>query len=263
MVFSFFETPTIGGAHGIGKAMAVSAHGCYAGPMCGRQTNTFSWEQIHALLSFRPLRTEFGDFDPDAKRFNIAPGQTHYVIGQREDGYVAHPARWGLIPHWSKDPAIAFRTINARAESVAEKPAFRDAFRSGRCLVPASGYYEWTGAKGQRQPWYVSRRDGKPLFFAGLASRWTDPESGDASWTYSVLTRESEGEMRELHPRMPLMLVQEELGPWLDAPPDALLPVQLAHVVSELQRHTVSPRVNRTEEDDAGLIEESGTGWLF
>jgi len=231
--------------------------------MCGRQTNTFSWEEIHALLSFRPLHADFGDFDPDRKRYNIAPGQMHYVIGPQEDGYVARPARWGLIPHWSKDASIAFKTFNARGETAAEKPAFRDAFAESRCLIPASGYYEWTGPKNQRQPWYVSRQDGAPLFFAGLSAIWTDPASGERVRSYSVVTRDSESSMRELHPRMPLMLVEDKLQPWLSAAPDSIDPIALDHVVDELTLHQVSARVNRTAEDEASLIEESGTGWLF
>jgi putative SOS response-associated peptidase YedK len=231
--------------------------------MCGRQTNTFSWEEIHALLSFRPLHANFGDFDPNRKRYNLAPGQMHYVITAAPEGFTAHPARWGLVPHWAKDAAIAFRTINARAETVAEKPAYRDAFADGRCLIPASGYFEWTGPKSQRQPWYVLRRDGAPLFFAGVSARWLDPKSGAPLQSYSVVTRPAESTMCELHSRMPLMLREKEFERWLGADAGALRPLDLEHVVDELTRHPVASRVNRTEEDDAGLLEEAGTGWLF
>jgi len=227
--------------------------------MCGRQTNTFSWAQIRELLTFGGIQADFGDFDPDRPRFNLAPGQRHYVIGgvigAEEAQLRARPALWGLIPHWAKDRNIAQKTFNARGESVADKPSFRDAFRSGRCLVPASGYYEWSGPKGKRQAYWIHPEAGDPIFFAGLHSLWTKGEAPLHS--YSVVTRPSEGRLREIHPRMPLVLAADAWEDWLFGAAEDTDPLRMHALVDELDLRPVSTRVNSVENDDARLLDET------
>ena len=130
--------------------------------------------------------------------------------------------RWGLVPSWAKDPSIGSRLINARMETVTEKPAFRRAFAKRRCLLPADGYYEWYGAeRGKKQPFYITRRDGRPLAMAGLYEFWrapdADPEDRDA-WlvTCTVLTTTAEDDVGRIHDRMPLMVPPDRWAEWLD-----------------------------------------------
>lgn len=127
--------------------------------------------------------------------------------------------RWGLIPSWSKDPKIAFSLINARAETVSEKPAFRSAFKSRRCLIPATNFYEWkaTGAK-HKQPYAFSMRDGGLFAFAGLWERWKDPDDIEASvvQSCSIITTEANAVVQPVHNRMPVILPAEHFAAWLD-----------------------------------------------
>ena len=155
------------------------------------------------------------DFTP---RYNAAPMQWLPVIRQRPTGdRVAHLLRWGLIPSWSKDEAIATRLINARGESVAEKPSFRAAFKKRRCIVPANGFYEWQTVAGDKQPYYIHPDKGDLFGLAGLWERWTQPGDGDVVIdTFTIVTTEANAAMRPLHDRMPVILTPEDYGVWLD-----------------------------------------------
>lgn len=139
-------------------------------------------------------------------RYNVAPSQVMPV--RTGEGYV--PAVWGFLPHWAKDDAR--RPINARGETVAEKPYFRDAFRRGRCLVPADGWYEWQKTGGAKVPHFIHRPDDAPFFFAGL---WTR-EAGERSPTYAILTTDASPDLAAIHHRMPLALEPEEAETWVD-----------------------------------------------
>ena len=125
--------------------------------------------------------------------------------------------RWGLIPAWAKEPSIGNKMINARAESVAEKPAFRAAFRSRRCIVPASGFYEWQRqGRGPKQPYLIRRKDGEPIGFAGLWEGWRDPASGEAVESCTIITCAPNELVAELHDRMPVILDPADYDRWLD-----------------------------------------------
>ena len=182
--------------------------------MCGRYTLYTHEDDLASLFEVKPL--------PLKERYNIAPTQEVPVVterrgGSRELSYM----RWGLIPHWVKDPADFKSTLfNARSESAAEKPSFRDAMKSMRCIVPASGFYEWKTEGAGKQPYYIQRQDGQPLAFAGLYSVWTKGSEPLVSCT--ILTTDSEGPLRELHHRVPVILEPHEWERWMD--PDELEP---------------------------------------
>lgn len=156
-------------------------------PMCGRFTQLHSWSELHDLYSLTDQ-----DFIPNLQpRYNITPSQDVVAIRQSETGNrELVRLRWGLIPSWAKDEKIGYKTINARAETVAEKPSFRAAFRKRRCLIPASGFYEWQAKdKGSpKQPYYITGRDGEPLTFAGLWERWEGADQPVESCTIIVTT---------------------------------------------------------------------------
>jgi putative SOS response-associated peptidase YedK len=174
--------------------------------------------------------------------------------------------QWGLIPSWAKDPSIGSRMINARGETAAEKPSFRSAFKRRRCLVPASGFYEWKklnevkgkGGRAAKQPFYIYRADEQPLVMAGLWESWNDPEIGKPLVTYSILTTDANAQLRELHDRMPVILEPEHFDAWLDpeqedaASLQSLLKPAAAGV---LAMHPVSTRVNSPKNDEASLLE--------
>ena len=142
--------------------------------------------------------------------YNTAPGQDIAVVHVEHGSRVLDMMRWGLIPSWAKDPAVGFRMINARSETAAEKPSFRSVWKHGRCLVPAGGYYEWTGEKGYRRPNVIlPAGNADTLWFAGLASRW------QGLLTCTIMTRPATEEMAALHPRMPVILNAEQRDAWL------------------------------------------------
>ena len=141
--------------------------------MCGRFTQTFSWQEVHDLLTLEGPPLEL------APRYNVAPGQNIAAVRLEPDGRRLAMLRWGLIPGWAGDPAIAYRLINARAETAALKPSFRAAFRSRRCLIPTNGFYEWQRAGAVRQPYLIGRGDRRLLAFAGLWEHWTVPRGAD------------------------------------------------------------------------------------
>lgn len=206
--------------------------------MCGRFA-------LHAHPDV--VRLQFGlaampDFEP---RYNIAP--TMQVLIVRGDG--AATVRWGLVPHWAKDakgnPAMGAGMHNARAETVAEKPAFRDAYRSRRCLIPASGFYEWKSEFGLRQPYYVHPSGGELFAFAGLWEQWRELQ------TCTVVTTDANARMSALHDRMPVIIERAAHAAWLDGEEGLLRPCPDAAIA--IRR--VSRAVNNARNDSPGLIE--------
>ncbi len=198
-----------------------------------------------------------------APRYNIAPTQEIAVVRAEPDrGRTAAMMRWGLIPSWSKEGATGPPMINARAETLAEKPTFRGALRSRRCLIPADGFYEWQqapgGGRGKKQPFYIHRTDGEPFAFAGLWESWTKPGGGPTIESCTIVTTEANAALRELHERMPVVLARADYALWLD--PDVEEPGRLKHLVApcgeeELIAEPVSTHVNRVANDDPRCIE--------
>jgi len=190
-------------------------------------------------------------------RYNIAPTQQAPVVRVAADRKRELALlRWGLIPSWSKDPAIGARMINARAESVAAKPSFRNAFRHRRCLLPADGYYEWKLEGGRKQPYFLRFESGEPFAMAGLWEQWRSPE-GKLIETYAVVTTEAAGTASQVHDdRMPVVLAQPEYEAWLCGPdPGGLLRPWSGAAFSVLR---VSRRVNSPRFDDPQCLNEAG-----
>ncbi|HYH18349.1 MAG TPA: SOS response-associated peptidase [Azospirillum sp.] len=203
---------------------------------------------------------EFSETPNLRPRWNIAPTQDVAAVRAGEDG-ARHLAllRWGLVPHWADDPAIGNRMINARGETLADKPAFRSAFRHRRCLVPADGFYEWKAAGRRKQPYLIRRRDGRPLAFAGLWERWPGPKGDPLPQpleTVTIVTTAAGGVVADLHERMPVMLNPADWPLWLD--PQAPLPAveTLLRPAPDpaLEAVPVSTRVNDVRNDDDTCI---------
>lgn len=191
-------------------------------------------------------------------RYNIAPSQPVAVIvnagEKRLDFYL-----WGLIPSWAKDPAMGSRLINARAETLAEKPAFRAAFRRRRCLIPADGFYEWKAEAGNKGkiPMYVHLRERRPFALAGLWEIWTSPDGSEVR-TCAIITTRPNALMQSIHDRMPVILPPAAYEQWLDPGeqrPERLAPLLIPYPAEEMVAYPVSRLVNSPQNDSPACIE--------
>jgi putative SOS response-associated peptidase YedK len=203
--------------------------------------------------------------------YNVAPTNTVYAVVERapKDEPEAtpqrrlHPVKWGLVPSWAKDPSIGNRMINARMETVAEKPAFKRAFAKRRCLLPADGYFEWYGeTKGKKQPFFIHPSDGSVLAMAGLYELWRDKSKGDDDpdrwlWTCTVLTTSAEDDLGRIHDRMPLLVERERYHAWLDPghdDPDELRDLLVPAAPGRLTAFPVSTEVNNVRNNGPQLV---------
>lgn len=152
-------------------------------------------------------------------RYNIAPTDEAIVVVERDDRRAITAYRWGLIPHWAENARIASRTFNARAESVATMPAFRESFRRRRCLVPVDGFYEWRREGTARRPYRIFRADGRPLALAGLWSGWRNPDTDEVRRTFTIVTTTPNAVVAPLHDRMPVIVPDDAWARWLDPTP--------------------------------------------
>ena len=219
--------------------------------MCGRFTLT---TPIETLVESFGIETAAEGISP---RYNIAPTQPVATVLDEGEGRRLALLRWGLIPGWAKDPSIGNRMINARAETVAEKPAFRAAFQRRRCLVLSDGFYEWQKVEQGKRPMYIRMKDGLPFAFAGLWERWRSP-NGSTVDSCTILTTDPNELMRPIHNRMPVILPPEAYELWLDPAvqtPGPLLQLLRAYPVEEMEAYPVSPRVNNPANDDPLCIE--------
>jgi putative SOS response-associated peptidase YedK len=195
-------------------------------------------------------------------RYNIAPTQDVPAVragpeGRREFAML----HWGLVPKWAKERAIGNRMINARAETLAEKPSFRDAFRKRRCLVLADGWYEWQVAAGGKQPWFVRREDARPLAFAGLWERWKDPANGALLESCTIVTTDAAASIRRIHDRMPVLLAEGDWDRWLDtafADTALLSELLVPFGAAPLEAWPVSRQVNAPKHQGPELIAREG-----
>jgi putative SOS response-associated peptidase YedK len=196
--------------------------------------------------------------DEMAPRYNIAPTQQAPVVRRHADGgRRLETLRWGLIPFWARDPGIGNRMINARAETVAGKPAFRRAFRKQRCLILADGFYEWQKTAGGKTPWFIRLHAGGPFAMAGMWESWRESEDATPLETCTIITTRANAMMSALHHRMPAILDGTGVDRWLDpeAGPDELVSLLEPVADDTLRAVAVSRRVNSPANDDAGLIE--------
>lgn len=204
------------------------------------------------------IRKEFSlSAEPEVSaRYNLAPGQELLAIIHSGAAPVAENFRWGLVPFWAKDPAIGNRMINARAETVAEKPSFRQAYKRRRCLIPADGFYEWQAAAGGKQPWYIRAKEPALLAFAGLWESWEDADKNILK-TCTIITTVANDFVRRLHARMPVMLNEAERQLWLAADTSAedLQQLLTGAGMPLLTADAVSRKVNNPVNDEPGLIE--------
>jgi len=219
--------------------------------MCGRYS-------IHAHPDVVALQFALDTAPEFRPSYNVCPGSEILVVRVARDGQrVARHHRWGLVPHWAKDPSIGNRLANARGESLAERPAFRDAFRQWRCLVPASGFYEWQTLGRGKLPWYLMPRDAELFALAGITAYWKGLRS------VSLITTEANELMRPIHDRMPVIIRPPDYGAWLDPGSrdlDRLMRFIKPYDAARMAAHRVGLRVNQPENDDASLIDEVPAG---
>lgn len=216
--------------------------------MCGRFVLAADPETLQQAFNLASLP----DIQP---RYNIAPTQIIPVI-TNEAPYTLSMLRWGLIPSWSKDMSVASKMINARAETAAEKPAFRAAFRRRRCLIPATGFYEWQARENGKTPMFIHLKNAPVFAFAGLWEVWHSPQ-GDEVRSVTILTTEANSFMRSIHDRMPVILHSADYKTWLDSsemPADVLRSLLRPFEAAEMTAYEVSRMVNRPTMDVPELI---------
>ncbi|MBM3584763.1 MAG: SOS response-associated peptidase [Alphaproteobacteria bacterium] len=224
--------------------------------MCGRFTLRSPPDDVARAAG---AMMDVGAFTP---RNNIAPGQPVLVIRPGAAG----PMRWGLVPSWAKDPAMGARLINARAETVAEKPVFRAAFRVRRCVVLADGFYEWQAnprGRGPKRPWFFHLKDDRPFAFAGLWERWTGPEGSVETCT--ILTTTANALVATVHDRMPVILTVDTVARWIATSADGIADLLAPCPAEAMAAYPVSDRVNRPANDDPSCAAPLGpaTGTLL
>ena len=233
--------------------------------MCGRFAR-FSPAHIFRMLF---QLDEFMDLVP---QYNIAPGQDVYTIRgiviRDEQQRTASSGnfnkevsalKWGLIPFWSKDPTIGNRLINSRSETVAEKPAFREAFKKRRCLIPTDGFYEWQKQKdGSKQPYFIHMEDKQPFAFGGIWEQWKNPKGGMVE-TFSILTTEPNKTVKPIHNRMPIIIDQSDFNFWLDPmiqEPEEVKSLLKPYTAKEMEAYPISKYVNSPSNKGEQCIEK-------
>ena len=221
--------------------------------MCGRFVRFISLDQFIKHFGFKPL-------DELPERYNIAPSEQVPAIRKGPDGArQLNLLRWGLVPQWSKE--FTGGMINARSETVNEKPTFRQAFLQRRCIIPASGFYEWRKIGARKAPYYIHLANGDPMAIAGIWESWRAPEG---SWieTCAILTTAANAQVAKLHDRMPLILARETFDTWLDPnlhAPEDLKSLLLPCLPEMLAMHPVSPMVNRVGNDSPECVKQADT----
>ena len=215
--------------------------------MCGRFALARCPDEVTQLFDL----AECSDFGP---RYNIAPATDIPVIRRSPTQQnVLHLLRWGLIPHWSKDPTSGSRLINARSESLTEKPSFRSAFARRRCLIPADGFYEWDRQGTTKQPYYFTERNGELLAFGGLWESWQAPD-GTLLRTTCIITTRSTGEVALIHDRMPLIIPMDKVTAWLTGTPEEVQKLLRPASYGTLRSWPVSCNVNRVTAEGLQLL---------
>ncbi|MEO1204453.1 MAG: SOS response-associated peptidase [Pseudomonadota bacterium] len=217
--------------------------------MCGRFAFYSPAEATAKLFGV----DDAGNLDP---RYNIAPTQYVPAIRNAEDRREFVTLRWGLIPFWAKDPSIGNRMINARAETVAEKPAYRAAYGKRRAIVLADGFYEWRREGDSKTPYFITVADGKPFALGGLWEHWTDKETGETIDSVTLITTAANEFMQPLHHRMPMILGPERADEWLGGSTDML--ETAAEQTPALAAWPVDRRVNNARNEGEELIEPAG-----
>jgi len=223
--------------------------------MCGRFAQQRPASELAEIFAAEPL------VDDAQARYNLAPTDEALVVVERPDRRGLTAYRWGLVPHWEKSPSGAAKRINARAETVASTPAFRDSFVRKRCIVPADAFYEWQRSGGLRQPFAVRRADGQPLALAGLWSSWRASDDSQPLRTFAIITTRANDAVAHVHDRMPVILGPESWDRWLDpllADPSELLGLLVPAEPDGLDVYAVDRLVNSIRNDGPALLEPAG-----
>lgn len=217
--------------------------------MCGRFSLTLPADAMAQLFSAVPANDL-----PDLPNFNICPTNQIHAITANDGSRRLGAMRWGFLAHWYKSPTDGPLLINARSETIAEKPAFKSAARTRRCLIPATGFYEWTkDPEGKRLPWYITRHDGEPLVFAGVWQVW---EKGDAPLvTCAIVTCAANNTMGQIHHRMPVILTEPDWPLWLGEAGHGAATLMKATAEDALVFHRVDPEVNSNQAKGAHLTQ--------
>jgi putative SOS response-associated peptidase YedK len=220
--------------------------------VCGRFSQERPASELAEIFAAEPLADELGP------RWNVAPTDEAYVVVQRSDRRAIVAYRWGLIPHWAENAKVASRMFNARSETLTRSPAFADALRRKRCLVPVDGFYEWRRIGERRQPFSIGRTDRRPLALAGLWSGWRDPAKDAVVRTFTIVTTRPNDQMASLHDRMPVVVPEGRWDLWLD--PDLEDPAELQGLFEPtdeiaLRIEPVRDLVNNVRNDGPELVE--------
>lgn len=229
--------------------------------MCGRFVGFRNLEELKQYFPIDQSNCE------TAANYNVAPTQEILAIFKSDGLNALNKFHWGLVPFWAKDTQIGYKMINARAETVATKPSFREAFKKRRCLILADGFYEWQGDKGAKQPMFITLPDKTPFAFAGLWEIWHDKQNEDTIYrSCAIITREAVGVMREIHHRMPVIVHPEAYGPWLDSDnqdPEMLTMILHTKALTDLVFHPVTKQVNSVRNNDPSNIKPVQTEFDF
>ncbi len=224
--------------------------------MCGRFTQQRPASELAEIFGAEPL------VDDPGGHFNVAPTDEALVVVQRDERRAITAYRWGLIPHWATEAKLGSRMFNARAETLTASPAFREAFRRRRCLVPVDAFYEWRREGAIRQPYLVRRVDGRPLALAGLWAGWRDPSIDAVRRTFTIVTTTPSEALADLHDRMPVVVPEDAWAHWLaPAPGEAgeLIGLLVPDETVDLQIQAVSRLVNDVRQDGPALVEPLAT----
>ena len=223
--------------------------------MCGRFT--LSVETLELVAAAQQLAETLFAGIPHRPRYNVAPTQEHPIVRARGEDLIAQTARWGLVNSWAKDAKRAGRQINARSETAARSRAYARPFKRKRCIIPADGWYEWSGPKEARQPHWIHHADREPFLFAGLYEVWY-PEPEQPQTTFTILTTDANDALASIHARMPVLMPPERLDDWLDPAAediDALSALLVSAPNDAFVSMPVSPRVNSVRNDDPSLLQ--------
>ena len=223
--------------------------------MCGRVIQSSGPIRLAILDGLDVRESRVHNYPP---RWNGAPSQELLVIRRNhQTGAVSlDPIQWGLIPSWCDDPKGGRKPINAKSETVANLPTFREAYRKRRCIVPVDGFFEWKAIKGQKakQPFAIGMKDGSPFGLGGIWENWKDPATGEWVRTFAIITTEANSLVAEIHDRMPLILAPGDYGRWLSDEPDPR-DLMRRYPADPMRMWPISIRVNKPENDDPSIVE--------
>ncbi len=223
--------------------------------MCGRFVGFRSLEELKDIYPIDRAACEV------VANYNVAPSQEVLVLVKYAGENWLDRFHWGLVPFWAKDISIGNRMINARSESIAEKPSFRNAFKKRRCLILADGFYEWQGEKGHKQPVFITLPDKKPFAFAGLWESWNKKGAEEATYkSCTIITTRASESIRDIHHRMPVILKTEVYEPWLEPANQNITELEgilKDDICTEFVSYPVSKQVNSTRNNDPSCVEPS------